>query len=40
MGFLGFMNVYAMRVNMTIAIMEMVDERNYTDAQGRVLTVG
>lgn len=34
------MNVYAMRVNMTIAIMEMVDERNYTDAQGRVLTVG
>lgn len=32
MGFLGFCNVYAMRVNMTIAVLEMTNKHN----KGRV----
>lgn len=39
MGFLGFANVYAMRVNLSVAVVAMVNRTAIPDTNGTVLDV-
>lgn len=39
MGFLGFANVYAMRVNLSVAVVAMINHTAIPDVNGTVLDV-
>ena len=37
LSFFGFLNVYALRVNLSVALVAMVSNRTITDASGKVI---